>query len=81
MSSQSKLQDVLGGLGDKTIAQLVVDQQAFHHHPEVLGIAAVEAQARPARPLGTTSRSPPVSATMHGQPEAIASSATSPNGS
>ena len=37
---------------------------------------------RPTRPPpGTTSRSPPVSATMHGQPEAIASSATSPNGS
>ena len=33
------------------------------------------------RPPGTTSRRPPVAATMHGQPDAIASSATSPNGS
>ena len=32
-------------------------------------------------PAGTISRSPPVSATMHGQPEAIASSATRPKGS
>ena len=50
-------------------------------------IVASEAESRarkrsPTRsPPGTTSRSPPVSATMHGQPEAIASSATSPNGS
>ena len=59
-----------------------------------LGVA--RARARPSRPArsgsrarkrspasscGTTSRRPPVSATMHGQPEAIASSATSPNGS
>jgi hypothetical protein len=33
------------------------------------------------RPPETTSRRPPVSATMQGQPNAIASSATSPNGS
>ena len=33
------------------------------------------------RPRGTTSRRPPVSATIVGQPLAIASSATSPNGS
>ena len=36
---------------------------------------------RPASSCGTTSRRPPVSATMQGQPEAIASSATRPNGS
>ena len=40
-----------------------------------------DSKRRPTCSFGTTSRSPPVSATMHGQPDAIASSATSPNGS
>ena len=41
-----------------------------------------EGKRRPTEPpAGTTSRKPPVSATTHRQPEAIASSATRPNGS
>jgi hypothetical protein len=44
-------------------------------------LAERERKRSPTSPFGTTSRRPPVSATMHGQPDAIASSATSPNGS
>ncbi len=40
-----------------------------------------ERKRSPTSSFGTTSRRPPVSATIVGQPEAIASSATRPNGS
>ena len=74
-------QDVLGRLGDQPLAQRVVGQQLLR--PCRSSERTLEARKRSPtrRPRGTTSRSPPVSATMHGQPEAIASSATSPNGS
>ena len=40
-----------------------------------------ERKRRATSSVGATSARPPVLATMHGQPLAIASSATSPNGS
>ena len=37
-------QHVLGGLGDQPLAQRLIDEQPLDHHPQVLGVAAVEAQ-------------------------------------
>ena len=71
---------VLRGLGHEPVAQLGVGQQALGHRRErARGRASGSAGRR--RSFGTTSRRPPVSATRQGQPDAIASSATRPNGS
>jgi hypothetical protein len=64
-------------LGDQALAQRVVVEQALDHRRERRG--SREPKRRPTSAFDTTSRSPPASATMHGQPLAIASSATRPN--
>ena len=65
-------------LGDQALAS------AGREHALDASASASGSRARKRRPApfsGTTSRRPPVSATMQGQPEAIDSSATRPNGS
>ena len=70
---------MLEALGDEPLAELLVGRTPDGDLGQRLGVAGGEPQAGASS--GTTSRRPPVSATMHGQPEAIASSATRPNGS
>ena len=80
-SAQSNRSTCSRRLGHQPLAQLVVGQQLLTPSAPATAPRTPGTAARRAGPRGTTSRSPPVSATMHGQPDAIASSATSPNGS